>query len=177
MVPITGSCRIHRLTLRPAGFVASRLSPSHRYRCTRSSSRSSPRLAGRIVVSLCCLSIQSHIRCGFDCLLTAAGSVVVVSSRRAVPSCVSCLLDSRLALPSHLMRLISSAIISPVRLPVPRHGWRGVRRGASGVLCLLDFILRSVPISADVDSQFVPFPSSAVSSLGLLALSARLRGR
>lgn len=90
-MPIAGSYRIHRHTLRSAHFVASRLSPSHRYRCTRSSSRSSPRLAGRIVVSLCRLSIRSHIRCGFDCLLTAAGSVVVVSSLRAVPSCVSCL--------------------------------------------------------------------------------------
>lgn len=78
-------------------------SPSHRYRCTRSSSRSSPRLARRIVVSLCRLSIRSHIRCGFDFLLTAAGSVVVVSSRREVPSCVSCFLAARLAFPLHLI--------------------------------------------------------------------------
>lgn len=94
------------------------------------------------------------------------------------PRAPSCLLAARLtcAVSSHHRRRRLDRRFDRL-LPAPRHGWRGVRRGASGVLCLLDFILRSVPISADVDSQFVPFPSSAVSSLDLLALSARLRGR
>ena len=141
-MPIAGSYRIHRHTLRSAHFVASRLSPSHRYRCTRSSSRSSPRLAGRIVVSLCRLSIQSHIRCGFDCLLTAAGSVVVVSSRRAVPSCVSCLLAPRLAF------AVLSHRSSP-RSPSPRSSTRlaGREAGSAALSSCLISVMRSVPMS------------------------------
>lgn len=86
---------------------------------------------------------------------------LIMRCRPAFPACL------------RLVSIVALIVVSPLLDTVGR----GVRRGASGVLCLLDFILRSVPISADVDSRFVPFPSSAVSSLGLLALSARLRGR
>lgn len=130
-MPIAGSYRIHRHTFSSAHFVASRL-------------------AGRIVVSLCRLSIQSHIRCDFDCLLTAAGSVVVVSSRRAVPSCVSCLLAARLAFAVSSHRLSSRPSVSPLLDTVGRD----VRRGAS-VLCLLGSALRSVPMSIAGSCRFL----------------------
>ena len=79
------------------------------------------------------------------------------------PACHACL--RFVAFPSHLIghRLAR-------RLPVPRHGWRGVRRGAS-VLCLLGSALRSVPMSI---SRFMPFLLRC--PLGLLACLARLRG-
>ena len=84
-----------------------------------------------------------------------------------------CLLAARLSIiSSHLIDRRLDRL-----LPALRHGWAGREAGSIGALCLLGFILRSVPISADVDSRFIPFPSSAVSSLGLFVLSARLRGR
>lgn len=89
------------------------------------------------------------MRCGFGCLLAVAwGDVDALSSHQS-----SYLIDH------HLDRL----------LPALRHDWAGRVAGSGGVLCLLGFILRSVPMSAGVDSRFVPFPSSAVLSLGLLA--------
>lgn len=173
-MPIAGSRRIHRLTLRPAYFVASRLC-SHFIDCQRACllpalrlvgrGGSSDRLAAPLVLfnriygmtSAVCLPSPGTIA------MLSSRHLLISSSRRAVPSCVSCLLASRLALPSHLMRLISSAIISPVRLPALRHGWRGVRRGAS-VLFLLGSALRFVPMSI---SRFMPFPLRC--PLGLLA--------
>ena len=111
------------------------------------------------------------MRCDFGCLLAAAGdnggrlsSLVISSSRRAVQSCVSCLLAAHLAsaVSSH-RRLISSLVVSPVSSPFFDTVGRGVRRGASGVL--LAWFCPAV--CADIDSRFTPFPLRCL--LGLLA--------
>ena len=113
------------------------------------------------------------------CLLISSSRHLVISSSRLVVRCrpafPACL---RLVspVPSHLIIVVVSIVASIVSSPFFDTVGRGVGRGAS-VSCLLGSVLRSVPMSAGVDSRFVPFPSSAVSSLGLLALSARLRER
>lgn len=178
-MPIAGSRRIHRLTLRPAYFVASRLC-SHFIDCQRACLLPALRLVGRggssdrlaapvLFNRICGMTSAVCLPSPGTIAMLSSRHLLISSSRRAVPSCVSCLLASRLALPSHLMRLISSVIVSPVRLPVPRHGWAG--RGAGSVGALL---ARFCPaVCSDVDSRLMPFPLRC--SFGLLALSARLR--
>lgn len=163
-MPISGSRRIHRLTLRPAYFVASHLC-SHFIDCQRACLLPALRLVGRggssdrlaapvLFNRICGMTSAVCLPSPGTIAMLSSRHLLISSSRRVVPSCVSCLLASLLALPSHLMRLISSAIISPVRLPAPRHGWRGVRRGAS-VLCLIGFALRSVPMSIAGSCRFL----------------------
>lgn len=101
-------------------------------------------LASRYVVPLSryrsfAIAVRFALRCGFCCLLAVAwddGDVLISSSRRAVPSCVSCLLASRLALPSHLIARRLAR-----RLPALRHDWTGRWAGSVGALCLLGSIL------------------------------------
>ena len=104
--------------------------------------------------------------------LVISSSRLVVRCRPAFPACLRLVSP----VPSHLIIVVVSIVASIVSSPFFDTVGRGVGRGAS-VSCLLGSVLRSVPMSAGVDSRFVPFPSSAVSSLGLLALSARLRER
>lgn len=154
-MPIAGSYRIHRNTLRSAHFVASRLSPSHRYRCTRSSSRSSPRLAGRIVVSLSAVFLSNRI---FDvdstaCLplpVPSSWSHLVVLFRPAFPACLRPVSPCRLISCVSSHRPSSRPSVSPFLDTVGR----GVVRGAS-VLCLLGSALRSVPMSIAGSCRFL----------------------
>lgn len=102
-------------------------------------------------------------------------SHLVISSCRAVPSCVSCLLRCVLALPPHLMP-ISSVIVSPVVSPLFDTVGLGVRRGAFAS-CLLGSVLRASLISiagscrflCDVPSVCLPVGSAA----GAMAFSSR----
>lgn len=91
---------------------------------------------------------------------------LVSSSRRAVPSCVSCLLAARLAFAVSSHRLssrLSSPLIDTVGL--------GVRRGDAGVM--LSWFFPAVCV--DVDSLSMPYhPAMSPRSA---CLSARLRGR
>lgn len=126
------------------------------------------------LVRYCC-SVRPAVR--VTCLslpgtMPMFSHLVISSYRRAVPSCVSCLLRCVSPLSSHLTGHRLARL-----LPVLRHGWAGREAGRRRCPACLVFALRSVPMSADVDSWLIPFPSSAVSSLGLLALSARLRWR
>lgn len=129
--------------------------------------RSSSRRVRRIVVSLCRLSIQSNMRCGFGCLLAVAVGVgdvfssrYLVVSRGAVLRFLLASLRSRLAASSHA-HLIGHRLAR--RLPALRHGWAGRKAGSVCVLlawfCPAGF--------ADFDSRFMPFPLRC--PLGLLA--------
>lgn len=82
------------------------------------------------------------------------------------PHAPPCLLDSRLALPSHLIghRLAC-------RLPVLRHGWAGREAGSVGALCLLGFC---PAVFADVDKPV--YSAFSAASPRSVCLSARLRG-
>ena len=86
---------------------------------------------------------------------------------RCRPACPACL---RLvsSVPSHLIGYRLARL-----LPALRHGWAGREAGSVDVLCLLGSVLRSVLMSADVDSRFMLLPLRC--PIGLLACRLRCR--
>ena len=163
MEPIAGSYRIHRRTLRSACFVASRLCPISSitvglvsFPLFVSPGGAGCRLAPSFPYSIAYLMWLRLLACRRRCRLR-------VSSRRAVLSCVSCLLAARLvcAVSSHHRRHLDRRFDR--RLHVLRHGWAGREAGSVGVL--LAWFCPAV--CADIDSRFTPFPLRC--PLGLLA--------
>lgn len=170
MESIAGLYRIRCRTpsLRSACFVASRFFP-HLINCRRACRLPALRLVGRgVSSSRSVVSLSNRI---FDVASTAclpspgmiAVGILISSSRRAVPSCVSCLLAARLALPSHLI----GHHLAP-RLPVLRHGWAGREAGSVGVL--LAWFRPAV--CADVDRSVHAVSSCDVPSVCLPVVSA-----
>ena len=89
--------------------------------------------------------------------------------RGLISSCCSVLRFLLACGSSRLCRLISSVIVSPVRLPAPRHGWRGVGRGVSAFSSCLISVMRSVPISIAGLCRFLYGVSSVCLPVGSAA--------
>lgn len=121
------------------------------------------------LVRYCC-SVRPAVR--VTCLslpgtMPMFSHLVISSYRRAVPSCVSCLLAARLS-------IISSHLLArrlACRLPVLRHGWAGREAGSVGVL--LAWFCPAVCVG--VDSWLMVFPLRCPIPWSA-CLSARLRG-